>query len=94
MIASERTTDIFKSTSVVRVNLECPVQSGSNLIFRWYRNGVDITEYSDATNGNLQYIDSFGSVAVYQCFAENSVGSDYATIRRVEIGMNEHMLAH
>lgn len=92
ILDSSSVRDELTSAFVVRVILNCPLLSGSNLTFKWYKNGVDITGSSDPSTGSLDYsvVDGIGGVGVYQCFAKNSVGSDYATIRRLEIGKQLH----
>lgn len=85
---SLRVRDELTSTFVVIVRLDCPLLRGSSLTTRWYKNGVDVTTSSDPSTGRLNYYayDGSGGVGVYQCFAKNNVGTDYATIRRLEIG--------
>ena len=69
------------------VDLPCPVLSGSSLSFKWYKNGEDITGFSNDT-GHLTYTVDIGeATGVYQCFAYNSVGSDHAAIRMLETGI-------
>lgn len=69
-----------------KVNLECPLLSGSHLTYKWYRNGVYL---SSSTTGSLCYetsVELISLVGIYQCFVENSVGSDYAIIRILDEG--------
>lgn len=71
------------------VNLKCPLLlSGSNLTYKWYRNGVYLSD-STICNKSYEYVTSVTDnvVGIYQCFVENSVGSDYAIIRVLDAGM-------
>ncbi len=79
--------DLPTSKFEIYVCLPCPLSMGSNVTFKWYKNGINITEASDSS-GNLDYTtqEDESTVGIYQCFAENDVGCDYAIIRLLEIG--------
>lgn len=71
-----------------QLTLDCPVHSGSQLIFVWYKNGVDIS--GDVNFVNEWIYEPTGNDAakagIYQCFIRNIVGSDYSITRVLEIG--------
>lgn len=78
------------NSALGKKNIICPLERGTNLTIKWYKNGVHISSTSSQTGGPqiLSYVREHGTsvVGIYQCFATNSVGSDYATTRLVEIG--------
>lgn len=87
---SHRVRDLLTSQFNTEVSIDCPLSTGSNVEFKWFKNGADITVSSDPSTGYLSYIKSedesvFG---IYQCFVKNGVGSDYATVRYLDRGMN------
>ena len=60
-------------------DIECPLLSGSNITYKWYKNGVHVSD-----SITLSLTEEF--VGIYQCFVENSVGCDYAIIRILDAG--------
>lgn len=81
-----RVRDKLTSRFEHEVSLACPLTSGSNVNFKWYKNGVDVSSSSNLT-GYLNYRDEGSTFGIYQCFARNSVGSDYAIVRLLNGGM-------
>ena len=71
------------------VSLDCPLSTGSDIKFTWYRNGEDITSSCNHTTGHLRYYttEEDSTFGIYQCFARNEVGSDSAIVRIVNGGM-------
>lgn len=71
------------------VSLDCPLSTGSELKFTWYRNGHDITGSCNQSTGYLIYYttEEDSTSGIYQCFARNDVGSDSAIVRVLNGGM-------
>ena len=56
--------------------------TGPNQTLYWYKDGRDITEHYDT--GQLRYSVQDDLYGVYQCFVENSAGSDFVVFRVLE----------
>lgn len=88
MSSSLRIQGMTTAPSVISVSMDCPLLKGSSIYFKWYKNGEDITDSSNPSTGYLKYMtkDGESTVGIYQCFAMNSVGSDYSIKRLIDNG--------
>ena len=64
-----------------KVELMCTTSDPYHTLY-WYKDGVDVTaQYYDSEDGSLYNEEQGNLYGVYQCFVENSAGSDNINIR-------------
>ena len=89
-----RVRDKFISYHTIIESIQCPLSNGSNVRYKWYKNGIDITRSSSNSTGYLRYWtpNDEPNVGIFQCFAENGIGSDHAIVRVLHRGDVDIML--
>ena len=69
-----------------KVFIESCRVTGLDQTLYWYKDGRDITEHYSSSTGQIRYSVQDDVYGVYQCFVENSNGSDFVNFRVLEHG--------